>query len=267
MYYLKMGKRLNLNHPVTFNEKLQWLKLYDRQLCYTMMVDKLAVKDYVADIVGKKYIIPTIGIWDRPEDINFDNLPQQFVLKTTHGGGSCGVFICKDKFTLDKNRVIIELKKSLRQNIYKNYREWPYKNVKRRIIAEKYLSVATDNELRDYKFYCFDGEPKFCQVIGERRAKETIDFFDMNWQRQNFCGLNPVARPAIVTPLRPLHFEEMQIIANKLSQGLRFCRIDLYDTLDRPYFGEITFYPASGMGTFTPEQYNFVLGEMIKLPN
>lgn len=265
LYYLKMGKRLNLDRPQSFCEKLQWLKLYDRQLRYTMMVDKLAVKDYVADIIGEKYIIPTIGIWERPEDINFDDLPQQFVLKTTHGGGSGGVVICKDKFALDKNRVINDLKESLRQNIYQKYREWPYKGVKRRIMAEKYLPVATDNELKDYKFYCFDGKPKFCQVIGGRRVKETIDFFDMNWQHQNFYGLNPVARPAIIPPLRPLHFEEMQIIANKLSQDIRFCRIDLYDTLDCPYFGEITFYPASGMGLFTPDEYNYILGEMIHL--
>lgn len=270
LYYLNTGSPLNLRHPQTFGEKMQWLKLYDRKAEYTMMVDKYTVKEYVAGIIGKEYIIPTLGVWDRPEDVNFDNLPQQFVLKTTHGGGSTGVVICKDKFTLDKNRVIKELKKSLRQDIYQKYREWPYKNVQRRIIAEQYLEDVDnpDEDMIDYKFYCFNGKPQFCQVIGGRHTQETIDFYDMNWQHQEFIGLiglNTKAVNSSFIQCRPRHFDKMKEIAHILSQGIAFSRIDLYDTIERPYFGEITLYPFSGLGEMRPFHYNLLLGEMIKL--
>lgn len=264
LYYLKTGKVLHLKHPQTFGEKIQWLKLYDRQPKYTMMVDKYAVKDYVAGILGKEYIIPTLGVWDRPEDINFDELSYQFVLKTTNGGGSGGVFICRSKEQLDKETTIRNLKKALKKDIYKTYREWPYRNVRRRIIAEQYLNMGNE-DLRDYKFYCFNGVPKFCQVIKDRHSKETIDFFDMEWCHQEFYGLNPEARPAKSIPVKPMHFDEMKEMAQKLSVGLAFSRIDLYDTESGPLFGEITLYPYSGMGAFTPREYNGILGMMINL--
>ena len=267
LFFLKMGKRLNLDNPQTFSEKMQWLKLYNRKQEYTTMVDKLLVKNYVANIIGAEYIVPTLEVWKKPEKINFDNLPDQFVLKTTHGGGSCGAIVCKDKKCIDKDKVVKKLCIAMRQDIYNQYREWPYKNVMRQIIAEKYIENQknSDMELIDYKFYCFNGEPKFCQVIRDRSTKETIDFFDMDWHHQEFYGLNPIARPAVVTPLKPIHFLEMQKIAHDLSQGLKFCRIDIYDTIEQPYFGEITLYPASGLGTFTPSKYDKILGGMIKL--
>lgn len=272
LYYLKMHKRLNLDNPQTFSEKIQWLKLYNRRPEYTMMVDKLAVKDYVAGIIGSEYIIPTLGVWDRPEDIDFDSLPNEFVLKTTHGGGGGGVVICKDKLLFDKKGAINKLRIAMKQDIYKKLREWPYKNVKRRIIAEKYIEEALNprSDLKDYKFYCFNGIPKFCQVIGERRIKETIDFFDMEWTHQDFCGLCPadaplLFEPAKMAPLQPLHYKKMREVARMLSYGIPFCRIDLYDTPIQAYFGEITFYPASGLGVFTPSKYNGRLGEMITL--
>ena len=268
LYYLKTGSRLNLRYPQTFGEKIQWLKLYDRKLEYTKMVDKYAVKSYVAELIGKEYVIPTLGVWDKPEDIAFESLPQQFVLKTTHGGGG-SVVICKDKDQLDKENVVKKLHKELKRNIYDDYREWPYKRVRRRIIAELYIENQdnSNKNLTDYKFYCFNGVPKYCQVIKNRRSKETIDFFDMEWLHQEFYGLNPKARPAESVPVKPKHFEKMKEIARKLSTGLVFSRIDLYDTIDGPLFGEITFYPASGMGTFTPNKYNYILGEMINLPS
>lgn len=273
-YYLEMGNWLNLKSPKTFGEKIQWLKLYDRRSEYTMMVDKYAVKDYVASVIGKEYVIPTLGVWDSPEEIDFDDLPQQFVLKPTHlGGGS--VFICKNKTSFDINGVVERMKGALKGDMYKVYREWPYKNVPRRVIAEKYIKNSSDEslDLTDYKFYCFSGIPMYCQVIKDRNSKETIDFFDMDWNHQTFYGLNPVyvSSSKIVkakrAPAKPIHFDEMKEMARKLSEGLPFSRIDLYDTKNGPLFGEITFYPASGIGTFAPSEYNIILGEMINLPN
>lgn len=269
-YILKMKEPINMKNPKKFTEKLQWLKLYDRKPEYTTMVDKYAVKEFVAKKIGTKYIIPTIGIWDHPEDIDFNILPKQFVLKTTHGGGSCGVVICYDKENFDKDVSIKMLKKSLKQNIYKNLREWPYKNVKRQVIAEKLLTnddSSTDtHELIDYKFYCFNGTPTYCQVIQGRRTNETIDFFDMEWNHMEFYGLNPIAKPASKPIAKPDHFEKMKEIAKKLSEGIPFVRVDLYSTVHQPYFGELTFYPASGFGVFTPKEWDEKLGEMINLP-
>lgn len=267
LYYFNTGNILHLKCPQTFGEKIQWLKLYDRKPEYTMLVDKYAVKDYVARIIGEEYVIPTLGVWDRPEDINFDELPRHFVLKATHLGGG-DVIICRDKALFDKKKAVKKLRRALRGDIYKTYREWPYKNVPRRIIAEKYIenSYGKSQDLTDYKFYCFNGAPMFCQVIMDRHTKETIDFFDLEWHHQPFFGLNPIGKPSSIEPEKPIHLDEMIRIANKLSKDTFFSRIDLYDTPAGPLFGEITFYPASGMGVFTPNKYNTILGEMIKLP-
>ena len=266
LFRLKMGYSLNLNNPNSFCEKLQWLKLHDHNDFYTTMVDKYAVKDYVARIIGNEYIIPTLGVWNSPEEIDWDVLPNRFVLKTTHGGGSSGVIICNDKKSLNKKTVMDRLRVSMRQNIYKYYKEWPYKNVIPRIIAEEYIeSSCKEKGLSDYKWYCFNGEPKFCQVIQDRRDNETIDFFDVEWQHQEFVGLNPMCGPAAVCPSRPVSLETQLFIARKLSKGLPFVRIDLYAVRNRVFFGEITFYPASGFGAFSPTQYNEILGQMILL--
>lgn len=266
-----MGYRLNLKTPKTFSEKLQWLKLYDRNPEYTKMVDKYAVKEYVAGIIGDEYIIPTLGVWDKPEDIEWEKLPEKFVLKTTHDGGGCGVVICKNKDSFDKDNAVSKLRQSLQHNTYKGGREWPYKNVPRRIIAEQLLEARPEvADLPDYKWYCFNGEPKYCQVIQNRHSKETIDFFDTEWNHQEFVGLNPAAGPAAgpaaVMPRRPKHLETQIRIAHKMSKGLYFARIDLFETFDKTYFGEITFYPMSGLGVFNPEKYNLILGQMLELP-
>lgn len=260
-----MGRKLDLKNPKTFSEKLQWLKLYDRKPIYTTMVDKYAVKQYVAEKIGKEYVIPTLGVWNTVEEIEWDKLPNQFVLKVTHDSG--GVVICKDKSSFDFDSAKSILQKALKHDYYYSHREWPYKDVPHRIIAESYMQSKPDvNDLPDYKWYCFNGEPKFCQVIQNRHSSETIDFFDIEWQHQEFVGLNPVAQKAVEIPQRPKDLESQIKIAKTLSKGIAYCRIDLYEINDLEYFGEITFYPMSGMGVFKPDQYNEILGAMLKLP-
>ena len=266
-YRLIMGEKLNLKNPQTFSEKLQWLKLYDRKQEYTKMVDKYAVKEYVASIIGSDYIIPTLGIWDNPDDIEWDRLPEKYVLKTTHGGGSKGVVICKNKATFDKQAAIRRLKKNMVESDWQIQKEWPYKNVPKRIIAEKYIeSVTETRDLLDYKWFCFNGEPKYCQVIQNRTTDESIDFFDINWNHQEFIGLNQKAHPATYHVLLTKHLDTQIRIARKLSTDIPYSRIDLYEVGEMTYFGEITFYPLSGMGKFFPEKYNEILGQMIILP-
>lgn len=270
LYRFKMSHKLDLNHPKTFTEKIQWLKLYNRRPEYTLMVDKFAVKKYVTDIIGEKYVIPTLGVWDKLEDIDWDALPNEFVLKTTHGGGSGGVVICKDKKTFDRNKAILTLRDSMNSDIYRSLREWPYKDVKKRVLAEKYM-VPKDMvnnpiyELSDYKFFCFNGEPKYCQVIRDRHNKESIDFYDMNWRHQEFVGLNPAASNGINPVPQPLLLDDMICICHKLSKNMKFVRIDMYVIDNKIYFGEITFYPASGMGLFNPDKWNEELGNLISL--
>ena len=269
LFRFKMGYWINWKNPKTFSEKLQWLKLYDRKPEYTTMVDKYAVKDYVGKIIGKEYIIPTIGVWDSPEDIDWNSLPQKFVLKTTHGGGNAGVIICKDKSTIDVKTIKKQLSKAMRQNIYMESREWPYKNVDKRIIAETFIevpySVIDNTDLPDYKFYCFNGKPVYCQVIRDRRSKETIDFYDMEWNHMPFVGLNPIANIGLHPVLKPTCLCDMIEVSRKLSKGIPFSRIDLYVIGDKIFFGEITFFPFSGMGGFSPIEWNEKLGSLIKL--
>ncbi len=266
-FRLEMGYSLHLKHPKTFSEKLQWLKLYNRRPEYTTMVDKYAVKDYVAAKIGREYVIPTLGVWNSPDEITWDQLPRQFVLKTTHGGGSGGVVIVKDKDNTDKEAVSRKLSSALKQDIAYYSCEWPYRNVPRRIIAEEYIEPAAGvADLPDYKWFCFDGEPRYCQVIQDRHSHETIDFFDTAWNHQDFIGLNPAASPAAQPPKRPKNLDAQIAIARKLSEGMSFSRIDLYEVNDKEYFGEITLYPASGFGVFTPDDYNVLLGQMMTLP-
>ena len=194
-------------------------------------------------------------------------MPNQFVLKTTHGGGSTGVVICRDKTTFDRKKAIDKLNASLKMDIYRLFREWPYKDVPRKVLAEQYIDSAPHVlDLPDYKWYCFGGEPKYCQVIQDRNSNETIDFFDTDWNHQPFVGLNPKATNAKVIPLRPINLETHLYIVRELSKGIPFSRIDLYETRDKTYFGEVTFYPGSGLGRFRPDQYNDILGEMLELP-
>lgn len=267
LFRLYMGYNLNLDNPRTFQEKLQWLKLYNRRQEYVTMVDKYAAKEYVKGLLGEQYVVPTIAVWDRPEEIDWDKLPNQFVLKTTHGGGSIGVAICKDKASFDKDKAIKQLSTNLKFDIYDWFREWQYHHVPRRILAEQYLSddsTSVKGDLNDYKFYCFNGVVTYCEVITGRRTKKQIDFFDLNWNHMPFTfegrefADNQVPKPDC--------FDEMIYVAGKLCKDLPFSRIDLYVVNGRVYFGEITFFPASGFRYYSPEEWNMKLGDMIELP-
>ena len=264
MYFHRMGCRLNLASPSTFNEKLQWLKLNDRNPLYSTMVDKYEAKNYVASIIGEKYIIPTIGVWDKPEDIDWDSLPSQFVLKVTHDSG--GLVICKDKSKLDIGAACKKIRKSLTRNYYLHSREWPYKNLRRRIIAEAYMEDDESAELHDFKIHNFNGEPKFTLVCRDRYSDSglTEDFYSVDWQHM------PVKRPkhpnSMTLTSRPEELDEMYVLARKLSKDIPFLRTDFYIVNHKVYFGELTFFPASGMTPFIPEKWDAVFGQWLKLP-
>lgn len=265
LFKLQMGKELNLDNPQSFSEKLQWLKLYDRRPEYTQMVDKYEVKKYVANIIGEEYIIPTFGVWNSFDEIDFDALPNQFVLKTTHGGGNTGVVICKDKSIFNREHARKRLQRSMKHDIYKHLCEWPYKNVKRRIIAEQYMEDESGYELKDYKFFCFNGELKCCQVIAGRGGRMTVDFFDNGWKHLPFH--EPKNYPFSIDPIScPELYQDMVVLATKLSQNHPFLRVDFYYINNRIYFGELTFFPTSGMGGFDPEEWDYTFGSWIELP-
>ena len=265
MYYLQTGEKLNLENPQTYNEKLQWLKMYDRKPVYSTMVDKYRVKDYVAGIVGSQYVIPLLGVWDRTKDIDLATLPNQFVLKVTHGGGGSGVFVCKDKSKFDAQAVFARIEKFLRIDGYKANCEWPYKNVPHQIIAEEYMEDKVYGELRDYKFFCFNGEPKIMFVASDRykKAEPNFDFFDMDFNHLDLRSQHPTSD---TPPPKPETFEEMKEVARKLAKGLPQIRIDLYEVNGRVYFGEFTFFHWGGYGKFYPHEWEKKLGDWIVLP-
>lgn len=264
-YYFSMGSRLNLKNPKLFQEKIQWLKLHDRKPEYTRLVDKYAVKDYVANMIGNKYIIPTLGVWDRPEDIDFDALPDKFVLKTTHGGGGGGVAICHNKSHFDKEGAKRHLAKSLKADIYRSLREWPYKNVPRRIIAEELLETSGNTDLYDYKFFCFNGKVEYFKIDFGRFKEHHANYYDCNGNLMPFgeADLPPVPEHQLEMPD---NLADMITIAETLSKEFTFIRIDLYNLSGRIYFGEMTFYPASGLGPFTSPEWNLKMGDLIKIP-
>ena len=259
-YRLEMGKKLNLKNPQTFNEKLQWLKLNDRNPEYTKMVDKYEVRKYIAEKIGEDYLIPLLGAWDSFDEIDFDKLPEQFVLKCTHDSG--GLIICKDKSKLDINEARKKINKCLKRNVYYLTREWPYKNVKPRIIAEKFMVDESGTELKDYKIFCFNGEPKALFVATDRPYDTRFDFFDIAFNHLPFTNGHPNAEKEI---RRPEGLSKMAELARKLSGGMKQVRIDFYDINGKVYFGEITFFHWSGMVPFEPEEWDYKWGEMIKL--
>ena len=263
MVYKKVfKKKLNLNNPTLFSEKIQWLKLYDRKNIYTTMVDKYEVKKYVAEHIGSKYVIPAIGIYEKFDDIDFEKLPEQFVLKCTHDSG--GLVIVKDKKKFDKKKARKKINKCMRRNYYYSGREWPYKNVKPRIIVEKYMEDKKDNELRDYKFFCFNGEVKVMFIASNRQGKGDtyFDFFDKDFRHLPFTNGHPNAP---VIPRKPINYNEMIKLAEKLSSGIPQVRVDFYDVNGKVYFGEMTFSHWSGLMPFEPEIWDRKLGDMIDL--
>ena len=263
MYRIRMGRELNLENPVLYTEKLQWLKLHDHRPEYTRMVDKYEVKDYVAQKIGPQYVIPLLGVWDRVEDIDFDSLPERFVLKTTHDSG--GIVVCRDKNRLDIPAVRKKLKYFWKRDYYSRNREWPYKNVKHRIIAEAYMEDSRLGELRDYKFFTFGGEPKVLYIAqGRGSSGETVaDFFDMEFNHLPFTIDHDMAP---VPPEKPENFELMKQLAAKLSQGTPQLRVDFYEVDGKVYFGEMTFFHCTGMASFHPQEWDRIFGDWVTLP-
>lgn len=266
-YRINVGKKLHLDNPIEYNEKLQWLKLHDHNPIYSTMVDKYLVKEYVSQKIGDKYVIPLLGVWDSPKDIDFDSLPNSFVLKVTHGGGNSGVVVCKDKSNFNREEVVAKLSRSMLADGYSANKEWPYKNVKHRVIAEEYMEDTTYHELRDYKFFCFNGVPKIMFVASGRGflPEPYFDFYDMDYNHLNIKSAHPVSTKENLPP-KPSSWEEMKLVATKLSEGLPHVRIDLYEVNGRVYFGEFTFYHWAGCGNFEPEEWNKKLGDWIVLP-
>lgn len=262
-YKLKMGYELDLSNPQTFNEKIQWLKLNDRRPEYTMMVDKYEVKKYVAEKIGEEHIIPTLGVWNRFDDINFDNFPNQFVLKCTHDSG--GIVICKDKSNFDKEVARAKINKCLRRNFYWIGREWPYKNVKPRIIAEKYMVNESGCELKDYKVFNFNGEPKLIQVDYYRFINHMRNLYTTEWEFVEVEIEYPLDNNKQID--KPQKLEQMLDLAAKLSEGIPHIRTDFYAIDDKIFFGELTFSHGSGMERYTPESLNLELGQWLVLPS
>ncbi len=271
-------KKLDLKNPQTFSQKLQWLKLYDRDPLYTKLVDKYEAKLYVASLIGERYIIPTLGIWDNFDDIDFSKLPDKFVLKCTHDSG--GLIICKDKSKLDLGYARKKISTCLKRNYYWDGREWPYKDLKPRILCEEYMAnfdrekqdredlpSATEQqeELSDYKFFCFDGEVKLLLIVtGRFSDNKCFDFFDKDFNRLDIQNQRP-NNPKVFE--KPSNYKEMVEIAEKLSVGFKHIRIDLYNSNGKIYFGEYTFYHDAGFTRFTPEKWSYTLGSWIRLNN
>lgn len=265
LFFFKTGNILHLSNPITFNEKLQWLKLYDRKSAYTSMVDKFEVKKLVEGKIGSEYVIPTIALFDRVCDIRWDDLPIRFVIKTTNGGGSGGVIVCNDKVELNIKDAARKLQKSYNRNIYDDLREWPYMNVKSRIIVEELLDDEEHGELYDYKVMCFNGKAKLIQVHKGRDSKHTQDFYDACWQKQT-AFMQPPYLPSQDCDSTPVVLKDMIEKSEILAKGIPFIRVDWYVVSDHLYFGELTFYDASGFDEFEPKEYNKIFGSWIELP-
>lgn len=266
MFRLRMGYWPNLKNPKTFNEKLQWLKLNDRRTEYTKMVDKYDVKKYVADKIGIKYIIPTLGVWEHPEEIDWQSLPKQFVLKTTHGSGSSGVVICKDIETFDKEGAVKKLKRAMKTDVYCILREWPYKNIHKRIIAEDFIEGDNGTDLADYKLFCFNGVPRFFLVCDNRFTVTgmTVDCYTTEWEHLDVKVAghdNPGGhtRPAILA--------EILSLAKKLSKDIPHVRCDFYISGGRIFFSELTFFSSSGFAHIEPERFDLQWGKYINANN
>lgn len=264
-YKMYMGKTLDLIKPQTFNEKLQWLKIYDRRPEYTIMVDKYKVREYIAEKIGEQYLIPLIGVWDSADEVDFSSLPDKFAMKCNHNSG-LGMCICSDKSKLNIDRVRNGLKRGMKQDYYLTGREWPYKNVPRKVIAEQFLQ-SDESGLTDYKIHCFNGVPKFILVCRDRFSEVglTEDFYNTEWEHLD------VKRPNIPNASenieKPEKLDEMLEIARKLSEGIPFLRVDLYYVSGKIYFSELTFFPASGFERFVPEKWDYTFGEWLKLSN
>ena len=259
----RMGYPLDLENPRSFNEKLQWLKLYDRNPAYTMMVDKVKVKKWVAKKIGEEHVIPTLGVWEDPDDIDFDQLPSQFVLKCNHNSG-LGMYVCKDKSKMDVKKVIGDLKRGLRQNYYIHGREWPYKDVKPLVLAEKYMVDESGVELKDYKIFNFNGIPKVIEVDYDRFNGHKRNLYDDNWNRIDATIEFPSDPERKFE--KPKVLEELLTLAKVLSKGIPHVRTDFYIIGDSIYFGEMTFFHGSGTEHIIPLAFDRKMGDWLTLP-
>lgn len=260
VYKIKTGKKLNLKNPVGFNEKLNWLKVNEKRAEYTDLVDKIKVRDYVKNKLGEDICFPLLGQWERYEDIDFERLPEQFVLKCNHDSGS--VKIIKDKKEIDHKSFSKFYKSRLKMNPYTIGREYPYKNVKPMIMAEKYMVPKGAKDIEDYKFFCFNGKPEIMFVATDRSTDVKFDFFDMDFNHLDIENIHAQSGKKIE---KPNLFDKMKEIATKLSQGMKFVRIDLYEIEGKIYFGEFTFFHGGGFWLFNPEEWERKLGDLIKL--
>ena len=263
IYWASLHKRLDLDNPQSFSEKLQWLKLYNRNSKYIQMSDKYDVKEYIADMIGEQYIIPTLGVWNNFDEIDFDALPLQFVLKCTHDSGS--LVICRDKSKFNESEAKEKIDHSLKINYYKYWREWPYKDIKPRIIAEKYMENPERGGLIDYKFFCFNGQPKFVYVSSglENHKTARISFVTLDWEKAPYERID--YHPFEELPSKPSKFDEMVDISKRLSKNIPFVRVDLYQISNQVFFSELTFFPCAGFIIFKDRTHDYELGEMLKL--
>ncbi|WP_162011067.1 ATP-grasp fold amidoligase family protein [Streptococcus sp. S784/96/1] len=262
MFEARQGYPLSLEAPQTFNEKLQWLKLHDRKPIYTNYVDKYEAKKIVANKIGEKYIIPTIAVWNTVDEIDFDRLPNRFVLKCTHD--SSGVIICKDKSTLDIEKAKVILSKCMKRNYYWQGREWPYRDVVPRIIAEEYMEDIETRELRDYKVYVFNGQAKFMMLNSSRGVDTRADYFDREGNWLDFIWGYSHAE---MRPILPKNFKKMLSFSEILAKDLLHLRVDFYEVNGELYFGELTFYDGSGFDKIEPISWDMKFGEWLTLPN
>ena len=264
-YLIYVGKFANLKHPKTFTEKLQWIKFNDRKPIYHKMVDKYDMKDYVSQLVGSEYVVPTLGLYDKFEDIEFSALPNEFVIKTTHDSHS--VVICKDKNTLDYTKAKQLIDKSLKRDYYCYSREWPYKGLKKRIIIEPLLIENNKSGyLTDYKFFCFNGEPSFFFIVAERDSNGTpaVNHFYLDSTPCEFCQKNEKKSSSAIQ--MPKSLSKMIEISREVSQNTYQLRVDFYEINGHPYVGELTFFDAGGFDPFVPKGYDKKIGDMIHLP-
>lgn len=264
-YRIHTGRKLNLKNPKRFTEKIQLYKLKYRNPLMLRCTDKYEVRKVIEEMGLADILIPLIGVFNSPTEIEFDKLPNEFVAKTTDGGGGNQVLICRDKNSLGRDAFFARLDEWMKAPKSKNAgREWAYENgYPRRIVIEKLIKNGECNDLPDYKFFCFNGKPLYCQYIDNRSTTETIDFYDMNWKHQDFVGLNTACRNSGLIIPKPENFDHLKGIAEKLAGDYPFVRVDLYNTVDEILFGELTFYPASGFGCFTPDEWDAKIGELL----
>ena len=261
VFFLRMGRKLKLDEPESFSDKIQWLKLNDRKMEYVNWVDKVKAKERAESIIGAEYIIPTIGVWERFEDIDFDTLPNEFVIKCNHDSG--GVVVCKDKANLNWDEVKRIIERQLKRNYYYNGREWPYSQIKRKILIEKFIGSKSE-QLMDYKLMVFNGQVKCSFVCTDRESKKLkVTFFDRNWVKMPFERKYPADEKKIE---KPKNYNKMIELAETIAKNWIFARVDFYESDEQLYFGEVTFYPGSGMEKFKPEEWDYKLGKLLMLP-